>query len=82
MKQISCTLSASPPTRQCCSPARCWPQPQASACFKSSPASCSKSQPAEWTEVLFRFTLIWMVFMGIPITFRQGAMVSVDVLYR
>ncbi|TAG49464.1 MAG: TRAP transporter small permease [Betaproteobacteria bacterium] len=38
--------------------------------------------PAEWTEVLIRFSLIWMVFMGIPYAFRQGAMVSVDVLYR
>ena len=38
--------------------------------------------PAEWTEVLIRFTLILMVFMGIPMAFRQGAMVSVDVLYR
>jgi TRAP-type C4-dicarboxylate transport system permease small subunit len=39
-------------------------------------------RPAEWTEVLIRFSLIWMVFMGIPSAFRQGAMVSVDVLYR
>jgi TRAP-type C4-dicarboxylate transport system permease small subunit len=39
-------------------------------------------QPAEWTEVLIRFSLIWMVFLGIPMAFRQGAMVSVDVLYR
>ncbi|MEN9559176.1 MAG: hypothetical protein RLZZ502_387 [Pseudomonadota bacterium] len=39
-------------------------------------------QPAEWTEVLTRFSLIWMVFLGIPAAFRQGAMVSVDVLYR
>lgn len=38
--------------------------------------------PAEWTEVTIRFSLIWMVFMGIPAAFRQGAMVSVDVLYR
>jgi TRAP-type C4-dicarboxylate transport system permease small subunit len=38
--------------------------------------------PAEWTEVMIRFSLIWMVFMGIPAAFRQGAMVSVDVLYR
>ena len=38
--------------------------------------------PAEWTEVLIRFSLIWMVFLGIPLAFRQGAMVSVDVLYR
>jgi TRAP-type C4-dicarboxylate transport system permease small subunit len=39
-------------------------------------------QPAEWSEILIRFSLIWMVFMGIPTAFRQGAMVSVDVLYR
>lgn len=39
-------------------------------------------QPAEWTEVLIRFSLIWMVFLGIPAAFRQGAMVSVNVLYR
>ena len=39
-------------------------------------------RPAEWTEVMVRFSLIWMVFMGIPMAFRQGAMVSVDVLYR
>lgn len=38
--------------------------------------------PAEWTEVLIRFSLIWMVFMGIPYAFRVGAMVSVDVLAR
>ncbi len=38
--------------------------------------------PAEWTEVLIRFSLIWMVFMGIPAAFRVGAMVSVDVVYR
>ena len=39
-------------------------------------------KPAEWTEVMIRFSLIWMVFMGIPMAFRQGAMVSVDVLHR
>lgn len=39
-------------------------------------------QPAEWTEVMIRFSLIWMVFLGIPAAFRQGAMISVDVLYR
>lgn len=38
--------------------------------------------PAEWTEVLIRFSLIWMVFLGIAPAFRQGAMVSVDVAYR
>jgi TRAP-type C4-dicarboxylate transport system permease small subunit len=39
-------------------------------------------KPAEWTEVLIRFSLIWMVFLGIPLAFRLGSMVSVDVLYR
>ncbi|MFA7665390.1 MAG: TRAP transporter small permease [Burkholderiaceae bacterium] len=39
-------------------------------------------RPAEWTEVLIRFSLIWMVFLGIPAAFRRGAMISVDVLYR
>lgn len=39
-------------------------------------------EPAEWSEVLIRFSLIWMVFLGIPMAFRHGAMVSVDVLYR
>ena len=39
-------------------------------------------QPAEWSEVLIRFTLIWMVFMGVPMAFREGAMVCVDLAYR
>lgn len=39
-------------------------------------------RPAEWTEVLIRFSLIWMVFLGIPLALRTGAMVSVDVLHR
>jgi len=39
-------------------------------------------QPAEWSEVLIRFTLIWMVFMGSPVAFRQGAMVCVDLAHR
>jgi TRAP-type C4-dicarboxylate transport system permease small subunit len=39
-------------------------------------------QPAEWSEVLVRFTLIWMVFLGAPVAFRQGAMVCVDVAHR
>ena len=28
-------------------------------------------RPAEWTEVLIRFSLIWMVFLGIPQAFRE-----------
>jgi len=39
-------------------------------------------QPAEWSEVLIRFALIWMVFLGVPCAFREGAMVSVDAAYR
>jgi len=39
-------------------------------------------QPAEWSEVLVRISLIWMVFLGVPAAFRRGAMVSVDLLYR
>jgi TRAP-type C4-dicarboxylate transport system permease small subunit len=39
-------------------------------------------QPAEWSEILIRLSLIWMVFLGIPAAFRYGAMVSVDVVYR
>lgn len=39
-------------------------------------------QPAEWSEVSVRFALIWMVFLGCPVAFRQGAMVCVDLLYR
>lgn len=39
-------------------------------------------QPAEWTEMLVRFSLVWMVFLGIPAAFRYGAMLSVDVLHR
>lgn len=39
-------------------------------------------QPAEWSEVLIRFFLIWMVFMGLPEAFRLGSMVSIDLLHR
>jgi len=39
-------------------------------------------QTTEWTEVLTRFSLIWMVFMGVPKAYRIGAMISVDVLRR
>lgn len=39
-------------------------------------------EPAEWSEISVRFALIWMVFLGIPMAFREGAMVCVDLLYR
>ena len=64
----------------------------AGACLMMALASCLAihqivtrfilESPAKWTEVLIRFSLIWMVFLGIPTAFRQGAMVSVDLLYR
>lgn len=38
--------------------------------------------PAEWSEALIRFALIWMVFLGITGAFRLGAMVSVDLIHR
>lgn len=64
----------------------------AAACLMLALASCLAihqivtrfilESPAEWTEVLIRFSLIWMVFLGIAQAFRVGAMVSVDLLYR
>jgi TRAP-type C4-dicarboxylate transport system permease small subunit len=38
--------------------------------------------PAEWSEVSVRITLIWMVFLAVPMALRQGSMVCVDLLYR
>jgi TRAP-type C4-dicarboxylate transport system permease small subunit len=38
--------------------------------------------PSDWTEVLTRFALIWMVYMGAGVALRNGAMVSVDLMHR
>lgn len=38
--------------------------------------------PADWTEVSTRTALIWMVYLGMVVTFREGALVSVSVLYN
>lgn len=38
--------------------------------------------PADWTEVSTRTALIWMVYLGMVVTFREGALVSVDVLWN
>ena len=38
--------------------------------------------PSDWTEVSTRTALIWMVYFGMVATFREGALVSIDVLYR
>ena len=40
------------------------------------------STPSDWTEVLTRFALIWMVYMGAAVALRNGAMVSVDLMHR
>ena len=39
-------------------------------------------RPAAWAEAMIRFSLIWMVFLGIPAAFRQGTKMSVGILYR
>ena len=40
------------------------------------------SEPSTWSEVGIRMTLIWMVMLGTVAAFRQGALVSVDLLFR
>lgn len=40
------------------------------------------SQPSTWTEEAMRRLLIWMVMLGVVAAFRQGAMVSVDLMLR
>lgn len=39
-------------------------------------------QPSTWSEVLTRFLLHWMVFLGLTGAFRAGALVSVDLCWR
>jgi len=36
--------------------------------------------PADWSEILTRALLIWAVLLGVALAFRQGAMISVEVL--
>jgi TRAP-type C4-dicarboxylate transport system permease small subunit len=40
------------------------------------------SQPSTWTEELLRRLLIWMVMLGAAVAFRQGALISVDLMLR
>jgi TRAP-type C4-dicarboxylate transport system permease small subunit len=40
------------------------------------------NNPSDWTEVTTRVALIWMVYLGIAVALRTGALVSVDLLYR
>lgn len=37
--------------------------------------------PSDWTEVATRTALVWMVYLGMVAALREGALVSVDVLY-
>jgi C4-dicarboxylate transporter DctQ subunit len=39
-------------------------------------------QPSTWSEALTRTCLIWMVFLGLMVAFRGGALASVDLLFR
>jgi TRAP-type C4-dicarboxylate transport system permease small subunit len=40
------------------------------------------NQPSPWTEEAIGRLLIWMVALGIVAAFRQGALVSVDLMLR
>ena len=40
------------------------------------------NQPSAWTEEIIGRLLIWCVALGIVAAFRQGALVSVDVMLR
>jgi TRAP-type C4-dicarboxylate transport system, small permease component len=37
--------------------------------------------PSEWSEVVARTSIIWMVYLGIGAALREGAMLSVRLLY-
>lgn len=40
------------------------------------------NQPLTWSEVLIRLVIIWMVMFGVVVAFREGAQVSVDLMFR
>ena len=39
-------------------------------------------QPFTWSEIAIRLILIWMVMFGVVVAFREGAQISVDLMYR
>ena len=39
-------------------------------------------QPSTWSEIAIRLVIIWMVMFGVVIAFREGAQVSVDLMFR
>lgn len=40
------------------------------------------NQPSTWSEILIRIVIIWMVMFGVVVAFREGAQVSVDLMFR
>lgn len=38
--------------------------------------------PTPWSEASIRILLIWTVFLSVPIGFRSGSMISVDLLHQ
>lgn len=37
-------------------------------------------QPTAWSEPVLQLAIIYMVYLGIAVTFRRGALVSIDIL--
>jgi TRAP-type C4-dicarboxylate transport system permease small subunit len=40
------------------------------------------NEPSTWSEISIRIIIIWMVMFGVVVAFREGAQVSVDLMYR
>jgi len=40
------------------------------------------NEPSTWSEILIRIVIIWMVMFGVVVAFREGAQVSVDLMFR
>ena len=38
-------------------------------------------EPSTWSEVAARSLIIWMVYLGLAVAFRRGALMSVEYLY-
>lgn len=38
------------------------------------------NRPTAWTESILQLLVVWMVYLGLAVTFRTGALVSVDLL--
>ena len=38
--------------------------------------------PSTWSEIAIRLAIIWMVMFGVVVAFREGAQISVDLMYR